>query len=150
MLFLKKTMMLLMLCLTLAAAKAQQQESAPAFKAFSASISFEESALGKTMQMEKGQQAEIAFGNELKISGEVISNINVYDNLQTVIIRSAEYNNALVQVSKQLNADGTINYVGRIFSPGAADGFEIKRSAEGAYSLQKFETAAILQDCSMK
>lgn len=150
MLFLRKTMMLPILCLTVAAAQAQNENAPSVFKQFSSTISLDKSELDNAMLVTKGQQTELSFGEGLRFSGEVLSNINVFDNLQTVIIKSSSYNNAVIQVSRQINTDKTVNYVGRIFSPGAADGFEIKRSADGVYRLQKFETAVLLQDCNMK
>jgi hypothetical protein len=45
--------------------------------------------------------------------------------------------------------DKTIAYVGRIFSEGSADGYQIKRASDGSYSLQKFEAAVLKQDCAL-
>ena len=147
MLFLKRTMLLLILCAATTFATAQQK--IPAFRNYSSSILVSESTLSNTVKMAKGQLAQINFGNELNFSGEVVSNVQVYGNLQTIIIRSKEFNNALLQISKQTLEDNTVSYVGRIFSEGSADGYHIKRGTDGAYNLQKFDATVLKQDCAL-
>jgi hypothetical protein len=71
-----------------------------------------------------------------------------YQNLQSVLIRSEQFENALLQVSKITNNDKSISYVGRIINQNALDGYEIKKDLANNYRLQKFETKSILQDCS--
>jgi hypothetical protein len=148
MLFVKRTMLLFMLCSSTAAIHAQQINPAVAvFSSYSPSIDLSESVLSNAINISKGQQADLQFGNNFNFSGTVISNEQVYSNLQTMMIRSAAYNNALLQISRLVNKDNSISYAGRIFSPGSADGYEIKRTADGNYHLQKFETARILEVC---
>lgn len=143
-------MLLLILCLNIAAALAQQNKPVTAvFSKFSHSIDLSESLLHNTVLIIKGQPAVVKFGKDFSFSGTVISNEQVLDNLQTIIIKSAEYNDALLQISKQTNEDKSISYVGRIFSNNSTDGYEIRRSDNGQYRLQKFETARILQDCKL-
>ncbi len=151
MLSVKRTMLLFLLALTTATVHAQQNKAANAavFNNFSQTIDISETTLSNAMQMSKGQQAMLNFGNDFNFPGVVLNNEIVFDNLQTIIIRSSAYNNALLQISKQINDDKTISYVGRIFGKGSADGYEIKRTTNGSYQLQKFETANILQDCNL-
>ena len=146
MLFLKRTMLLLILCSSAAVTTAQQKKAS--FQNFSSSIKIPESALSNAITRARGQQAQIVLG-ELNFSGEVVSNSQVFENLQTIIIKSPAYNNAVLQISKQTMQDKTVNYVGRIFSEGSADGYHIKRGSDGAYSLQKFDAAVIKQDCAL-
>lgn len=146
MLFLNRAMLLLMLCFTTAVVTAQQVKT-PVFAQFPSSIEISESVLANATQMSKGQQSQLNFG-DLIFSGIVISNTQVFENLQTIIIKSSEYNNALLQVSKQILEDKSVAYVGRIFSEKSADGYHIKRANGGGYSLQKFEAAVIKQDCN--
>ncbi|HSN59903.1 MAG TPA: hypothetical protein VLR49_03140 [Ferruginibacter sp.] len=152
MLSVKRTMLLFLLALTTATLDAQQNQAANAavFNNFSQTIDLSETTLSNAMQMSKGQQATFNFGNDFDFPGVVLSNEMVFENLQTIIIRSSAYNNALLQISKQINEDKTISYVGRIFGKGSADGYEIKRTNNGGYQLEKFETANILQDCNLQ
>ncbi|HSN61146.1 MAG TPA: hypothetical protein VLR49_09430, partial [Ferruginibacter sp.] len=117
MLSVKRTMLLFLLALTTATVHAQQNQTANAavFNNFSETISLSEATLSSAMQMSKGQPATINFGNDFNFPGVVLSNEMVFDNLQTIIFRSSSYNNALLQISKQINEDKTITYVGRIF-----------------------------------
>jgi len=149
MLSVKRSMLLLMLCLTTAAVHAQQPQAVPiaAFINFSNTIPVSETTLSGAMQLSKGQDVAVGLSQEFNFPGTVISNENVYHNLQTIIIKSSIYNNSLLQISKQINEDKSISYVGRIFNPGGADGYGLSKTADGAYQLQKFETAIILQDC---
>ena len=151
MLLVKKTMLLLLVSLTVSAANAQQTNTptVAVFSRFSNLIDLSEATLANAMQMSKGQTVTLQLGENFNFPGTVISNENVYSNLQTVIIKSSDYNNALLQVSKQINEDKSISYVGRIFSQGSSDGFEMKRNTNGSYRLQKFETVKILQDCDL-
>jgi hypothetical protein len=151
MLSVKRSMLLSMLCLSVAAVHAQENKTAPVavFNHLSQSIQLSEATLSAAMQMSKGQELTVAFSQEFIFPGSMISNENVYENLQTVIIKSSAYNNALFQLSKQVNTNNSISYVGRIFNPGGADGYELKRAEDGSYYFQKFQTAAILQDCDL-
>ncbi len=151
MLSFKKAMLFLLLFLVTVGVNAQQKKvTAPAvFSNFSPSIDFSEAILTNAMQMFKGQQVAISFGNDLNFPGEVLSNEIVFENLQTIIIKSSVHNNALLQISKQINADKSISFVGRIFSQGGSDGYQLKKTLDGNYQLQKFETAQILQDCEL-
>ncbi len=139
-------MLLLILCSFAAVATAQQKT--PAFSNYSSSITVSESVLSNAVKIAKGQQAQVNFG-ELNFSGLVLSNTQVFENLQTIIIKSPAFNDALLQISKQILEDKTIAYVGRIFSEGSSDGYQIKRASNGAYSLEKFEAAVIKQDCAL-
>ncbi|MBC7866076.1 MAG: hypothetical protein H7X88_00965 [Gloeobacteraceae cyanobacterium ES-bin-316] len=152
MLSLKRTMLLFVLCLTTAAVTAQQKNTdrSPSFANFSATIQLSENTLSNALSLSKGQEALLNLGNDFIFPGTVLSNENVFHNLQTIIIRSSAYNNAVLQISRQLNEDKSISYAGRIFGNGSADGYELKKSSDGNYILQKFETGKILQDCNMQ
>lgn len=147
----KRTGLLLMLCFIAVVARAQQNEgTTPAFSQFSTRIDINEATLAGTLTLARGQQTILQLAPGFNFPGQVISNTQVYDNLQTIIIKSPEFRNALLQVSKQTLADNTVNYVGRIICAQSSDGFEIKKDAAGNYLLQKFETSRLLQDCNMQ
>ncbi len=152
MLSVKTTMLLLVLCLTTAAVTAQSTNPAPTevFSNQAQSIALSESTLTNAMLFAKGQKASIHFSDDFIFPGEVMSNDQVYPNLQTIIVRSSTFNNALLQISKQTNDDQSISYVAQIFGNKSKDGFQLKRSSNGNYTLQKFETAIILQDCNLQ
>ncbi len=151
MLSVKRVMLLYVLCLCTATVTAQQSNPAPTavFSKQPPTISLSESTLSNAMLFAKGKQASIHLGDDFMFPGEVISNDQVYSNLQTIIIRSSAYNNAVLQISKQTNADRSVSYVAHIFGNKSKDGFQLKKSSDGNYTLQKFETALLLQDCNL-
>ncbi len=145
-------MLLSLLCLITATVTAQQSNPAPA-AAFSdqpSSITLNELTLSKAMLFAKGDQASIRLSDNFLFTGEVVSNEQVFANLQTIIVRSAVYSNALLQISKQTNADMSVNYAAQIFGNRSTDGFQLKKSTDGNYKFEKFETASILQDCHLQ
>ncbi len=88
------------------------------------------------------------FSSEFIFKGTVISNEQRYDNMQIIIVRSIENNNAVLQITKTIAADKTIIFAGRILSNTAADGYEIKYR-DNHYFLQKTETQKIMQPCNL-
>ena len=86
-----------------------------------------------------GETISLSFSEEFAYTGTVLSNEIKYNNLQSVIIKSAAYQNSLLQLSKITNTDNSFSYVGRIINPEAADGFELKKE-NNSYRLQKIET----------
>ncbi|RYY67919.1 MAG: hypothetical protein EOO13_13710 [Chitinophagaceae bacterium] len=147
---LRKTMLLLMASLcTYAGAIAQQtpQAKPSVFASYPSTFTISEVTLQKLFALAGSQEAIIDFGNNLVIPCKVIRNETRYANLQTIIIKTTAYNNAMMQVSKITHADRSITYTGRIINENAADGFEIKKTGNGSYQLQKFETDKILEGC---
>ena len=147
---LSKPLLMLVLCLATAVSYSQQRPDArpKLFAALPENIQVNKLALQDAFSFFEGQNATITLANNLVFSGVVISNEVKYSNLQNIIIKSASLNNALLSLSKIINPDKSITYTGRIINNKAFDGFEIKRNEVGEYSLQKFETGRILQDCS--
>jgi hypothetical protein len=69
--------------------------------------------------------------------GQVVSASNIEgSNIQTVVIRSTNYNGARLTLSKIINTDGTISYSGRILSFQHGDLLELKNK-DGLYVLVK-------------
>lgn len=152
MLSVKRSMLLYLLCLTTATATAQQSSppTTPAFANQPSSIELPVSILSNAMLFAKGQQVSISLSKSFMFQGDVISNDQVYHNLQTIIVRSPAFNNALLQISKQTNNDRTVTYAAQIFGNKSSDGFHLKHFSNGNYSLEKFETIAVLQDCHLQ
>ncbi|HRN71489.1 MAG TPA: hypothetical protein PLM81_00080 [Ginsengibacter sp.] len=101
--------------------------------------------LDKAFTAPKGTVVSFKF-QDLVFKGEVVSNIKRYENLHTVIVRSATLDNSLLSISKRINDDQTISYVGRILNERSADGYELTKNADGAYNFKKIKTDELLQD----
>lgn len=147
---LRKTMLLLMVSLcTYAGATAQQTTAIKPrlFASYPPALSITEACLQNIFSFSANQETVIDFGNNLLFPCKIVRNEIKYSNLQTVILRSTAFDNALFQVSRITNRDQSITYTGRIINQRAADGFEIKKNNDGSYQLQKFETDKILEGC---
>ena len=103
--------------------------------------------LGKAFSAATDQNINLTFSDNFQFNGTVASNVVKYVNLQTAVIRSASFSNAIFVLSKITNADGSTNYVGHIINNRYYDGYDLKKDAYGNYQLLKIETGAVLQDC---
>jgi hypothetical protein len=147
------TTMLLLFTIITATGFSQLAASNPRpklFAAFPESIDCSPSELARIFTIAEGQQANVSFAGSFAFSGTVSSNVVKFSNLQTVVIKSPAFSNAIFHVSKRLKADNSIVYVGRIINEAFADGYELKRDAAGNYRLQKIETEKVMPDCNQQ
>jgi hypothetical protein len=87
---------------------------------------------------------KLNFG-DFTFNGIVTSSIKRYDNLYSVIIKAPGLNNTLLALSKRINDDKTVSYVGRIINENYADGFELRKENTG-YAINKIRTDALIED----
>lgn len=118
------------------------------FSSYPDIIDCSESTLSSIFTATPGQHINLSFSNNFIFSGSVTSNIVKYSNLQTAVIISPDYSNTIFSVSKIINPDNSISYLGRIINKNYFDGFELKRNATGNYQLIKMETDRVIQDCN--
>jgi hypothetical protein len=79
----------------------------------------------------------LSDNSQFQFEGQVVSSSTKEDNnIQTVVIRSTNYNGARLTLSKITNADGTITYSGRILSFQHGDLLELKNQ-NGHFTLAK-------------
>lgn len=143
-----KTLLILLLCLTSAAAFSQQADNRPKlFQNYPETIAVSVNALQSAFSATDGEEVNVDITNAFSFQGKVLSNIQKYDNMQSMVIKSPAFNDALLCITKLKNEDNSIQYVGRIINDKAFDGYELKKYNDGNYYLQKFETGKILQDC---
>lgn len=84
------------------------------------------SAIGAEIDLGVSEKAQFQF------DGEVVSTASKFDNkLQSVVIRSSNYNGAGFTISKITNDDGSVIYKGRIISLKHGDLFELQKEADG-------------------
>lgn len=115
------------------------------FDKYAANLQTPEAELSKAFSVPEGGKVKLTFG-DFAFNGIVTSSIKRYDNLYTVIVKSPGMNNTLLSISKRINDDKTITYVGRIINNNYADGFELKRENNGSYTMQKIKTDALIED----
>jgi len=118
------------------------------FASFPTIIDCTETQLSSFFTAAKGESISVLLANNFSLSGPVASNQVKYSNLQTIIIKLPAFKNSLFSLSKQTDRYNHISYVGRIINPLYADGFELKRKADGDYQLIKIDLEKILVNCS--
>lgn len=75
--------------------------------------------------------------SRFQFEGEVISSASKYDNkLQSVVIRSTNFNGARLTISRVVGSDGIVKYRGRIISFTHGDVYELENQ-NGQYILVK-------------
>ena len=111
-------------------------------------INCTEATLSSIFNSSPGQNISLSFSDNFIFSGNVTSNIVKYSNLQTAVIKSPVFTNTIFSVSKIINKDNSISYLGRIINKNYFDGYELKRNAFGNYQLVKMETDRVIPDCS--
>ena len=103
------------------------------------------SELDKAFTVPAGTTLQLRFNNFL-FNGTVTSSIKRYDKLYSVVIHSPSLHNTLFSISRRINDDNTITYVGRILNEQYADGFELVKNKDGSYLLNKTKTDEMIQD----
>jgi len=116
------------------------------FNNFSANIPTAVIELNKAFLVAEGSSVQLNFANKFSFTGTVFSSVQRYSNLSSVIIKFPSLHNALLSISKRINDDNTITYVGRIINEKYADGYELKKDNYGIYTFNKIKTADLIQD----
>jgi len=140
----------LVLCIiTMSIYTAKAQNSTPVrrnqFSKFSEKLPTALSELDKAFLAPEGSKIQLNFSN-FSFSGIITSSVKRYDNLYSVVVKSSSLDNTLFSISKRINEDQSISYVGRVINEKYADGYELRKESNGTYSLNKVETQELIQD----
>lgn len=139
----------LLLSLITTAAFSQTPAKPAVFAAFPNIIHCNTSEFSNAFIATEGQQVQLSFDNNFRFTGTVISNVTKYGNLQSVLIQSGQSDRSIFHLSRQMLEDHSITYTGRIMSNAASDGYQVKKSNDGNYTLEKIESGKVLQDCHL-
>ncbi|MEO9143996.1 MAG: hypothetical protein ABI237_00430 [Ginsengibacter sp.] len=101
--------------------------------------------LEKAFSTPEGAKIKINF-SDFSFNGIVTSSIKRYDNLYSVLVKAPGLDNTLLALSKRINDDKTITYIGRIINENYADGFELREGKDGTYAMNKIKTDAMIED----
>jgi hypothetical protein len=101
--------------------------------------------LSKAFAVTEGSKVKLNFGG-FAFNGIVTSSIKRYDSLHTVIVKSAALDNTILAISRRINSDKSIIYVGRLINNNSADGYQLKKEDNGAYAMHKIQTDALIED----
>ena len=83
-----------------------------------------------------GSAVNLKFTQGFNVTGVIKSNKKVYDNLQTIVIESSNYK-ANLFISKTLDQDNKVKYVGRMLGRGFQDGSELNMDNAGNNIIKK-------------
>ncbi|MEO6704959.1 MAG: hypothetical protein ABI297_03445 [Ginsengibacter sp.] len=114
------------------------------FNKYAEKLPTPESELEKAFTTPEGRKININFA-DFSFNGIVTSSVKRYDNLYSVIVKATGLNNTLFSVSKIINADKSISYVGRIINENYADGYQLRKD-NGRYDMNKIRTDALIED----
>ncbi len=145
-----KVLVLCIVILLSCTAKAQiytssRQNRQNQFSKLSEKLPTASAELDKAFLAPEGTKLHLNFSN-FSFTGIVTSSIKRYDNLYSVVIKSSSLDNTLFSVSKRINDDKTITYVGRIINENYADGYELRKESDGTYALNKIKTETLIED----
>lgn len=138
-------MLILLTISNLIFAQTSNMQRAPMFRNMGDRVPAALTELEKAFVAKPGTEVSFKFHN-LVFSGTVISSVKKFENLRSVIIESKSLNNTLLSLSKRINDDKSITYVGRILNQKASDGYELVKNIDGSYTFHKILTEELIQD----
>ena len=115
------------------------------FGKYSQKLPTAETELEKAFHTPEGGKVKINFA-DFSFNGIVTSSIERYGNLYSVLVKAPGLDNTILSISKQINPDNTISYIGRIINQNYADGFELRKDKDGIYAMNKIRTDALIED----
>ncbi len=146
-----RTPYVLLLLLSFASVKVMSQNSngqkPKLFSSFPEKIDLTVSDFNTVFTAANNQQVNLSFTTNFLFIGRVMSNTTKYSNMQTVVIKSPMFDNAVFVLTKITAAGNKIYYKGRIINTNYFDGYELKQDGINNYQLIKFETGKLLEDC---
>ena len=139
--------LLLLVCLQSTAGFSQSGNKPKQFSNFPDVINCTETELNKVFTASAGQNISLSFSDNFTFAGNVKSNMARFSNLQSANIQSPAFNNSLFNISRRINEDNSITYIGLIINRDYFDGYDLRKNSNGNYQLIKIETDRMIQDC---
>ncbi len=116
------------------------------FNSYAAVLPATVTELDKAFLAKQGASIQLQFSNNFSFTGTVSSSVQKYSNLSSVVIESQLLHNSVLAISKRINDDNSITYVGRIINEAYSDGYELKKDDKGNYAFNKIKTEDLIQD----
>ena len=126
--------------------KAQSTSKPSLFNGYANVINCANSELEKAFTTVQGNSILLSFANNTNFTGQISSATQRYNNLKSVVVKLNNLQGAILAISKRINDDNSISYVGRIINEQYADGYELKQDVNGNYFLNKIKTDDLIQD----
>jgi hypothetical protein len=106
------------------------------FDALPETAKFLPSVVEAIFNLNPGSAVDVKFTQGFHVTGVIKSNKKIYDNLQTVVIESSNYK-ANLFISKTVDQDNKVKYVGRMLGRGFQDGIELNMDNAGNNIIKK-------------
>ena len=106
------------------------------FDALPETAKFLPSVVEGIFNLNPGSAVDVKFTQGFHVTGVIKSNKKVYDNLQTIVIESSNYK-ANLFISKTVDHDNKVKYVGRMLGRGFQDGIELNMDNAGNNIIKK-------------
>jgi hypothetical protein len=106
------------------------------FDALPETAKFLPSVVEGIFNLNPGSAVDVKFTQGFHVTGVIKSNKKIYDNLQTVVIESYNYK-ANLFISKTVDQDNKVKYVGRMLGRGFQDGIELNMDNTGNNIIKK-------------
>ena len=106
-------------------------------KSFPEKIHCRAAEFNKAFLVDKGEAVQLSFSDNFNFDGKMQSDVMKYNNLQSVIIRSPNLNNAVFHLLKITAEDNSISYSGQIIDPQSGEFYLLEKDTDGAYSFVK-------------
>jgi hypothetical protein len=102
-------------------------------------ISVDISHLENLLTVETGKEVSLKLGNKdlPGFNGKVISVVNKYNNINSVVIRSSNFNGAILTLSSSTKSDGTVKFTGRIISFEHGDLYDLQNQNDQYILIKK-------------
>lgn len=106
------------------------------FESLPETAKFEKSVIEGLFNLNPGSAVDVKFTQGFHVTGIIKSNKKVYENLQTIVIESSNYK-ANLFVSRTVDQNNKIKYVGRMLGRGYQDGIELNTDNAGNNIIKK-------------
>ena len=116
------------------------------FAAYANTINFPATELEKIFNTAEGKPIKLSLGDNFNFTGVIVSSVQRYNNLKSVVVRLNNLDSTIFGISKRINDDKSISYIGRIINIKYGDAFELKTDANGNYFINKTRTEKLIED----
>ena len=96
------------------------------FRSLPEKITLETAFLKSLLNVQTGKEVKLQMGTTA-LEGKVISSVRKYNNINSVIIRSSNFNGATLTLSSSTKPDGTVKITGRLLSIEHGDLYELEK-----------------------
>lgn len=109
-------------------------------------VNFPKNELEKVFTTTEGAMIQLSLADNIVFKGTVMASIQRYSNLQSTLIKLDNFDGTVFGISKRINDDKSISYVGRMINQKYEDGYELTADANGNYFIKKFKLEDLIQD----